>query len=1246
VRRLLRGTLVTLAGLLILAFAALWFAEESGLTLRLVREGLVRRLGPLGERVSIGSLDLEWFRPGLVLRDVTLVPLAGKEPNLKLESVRLTLDARLEHVLRVEVSGGRVRFGEELFADWDRFRAAGRATPGDDPAPAAAVRVSTLELALELFDGSALELGRLDLSGRARDGAYELAGALAPMLGGALTSTEPIAVRGRITSAGVHAWAAARDLVLRSRAVPNLAGLLPLGVRECSARLTLDADVSLAFAEAARPDGKLRASLSDGTLALAPGLPALEALALDLEAELAPEPGMGPWTREAWDARAELQALLAGSPFNLRLELGRNVRDGGWLEAFGHARSVALAPENLSALGLEQRFSFVREMLAPRGEVELAFDFLAEGSPSTPSQGNGLVLVRGGRELELSYQGFPGDPNSGIPLLVKSTGGELVFALRAPHARPWRLFAHELTGDHGSGTITGWTQVQGAPAAEPPAQPDFDLVLASPALALDERLRAGLMQNKHLAWLVPSFSPSGGSLAGSWRMHGVAGGDGLSAQGDFRFGGSSLSWVDVPVPLDNARGEIAVRFGARAGHSTGPTRYARRPFGVSYTLDNRREPRTGTQARVAGWVREEGIPESFQPGESFPIVQELSIDLPELGLRGQAFELLARRFPALRREVESYGAVGRLHVAYRGSEAVPDGAFVSEIEAIPIEAQVKPQVFQRQTRELAGRILVHTESGPAGELSATQMVLTGEWPGGVELFARGVVPARGLARVEVLGVGIDPTNTSFKGALATSLNTTSPTAGIDLSTWTLAGGVDFALAASFDPASAEPAENRYTIQLRDNDLVARELVLRNLNGTFRQEGAVLSSPRVTATLGGHPLELTEVETFALADVARFEGADDWLTREGFWSDPNGRALQANVTTIGLPLDAVHLAGLLSPEALAALAANESWRGTLDVLGARMLVTSEYENAGKVAVRGPMRLSDLALRLGIPLRVERATVELKELVQEADRVRGWAEMTAIEASLADRRLADGRLIASYVDGRLTIDDLSGEFEGGRLQSLGGSASKALGIDLSEPHRFDVGLALEDVDVGGLLRGVFQSSIADEGVLDGTLQLSGTPDDVLGWTGRGSLSLDEGALWSIPVMRELFGQLGFDRAGLFDRLRTRFELRDGRIQISRVELQSSLLDLVGAGWQDLDGELAYDLEVRYGLLDRLGFIGRALYWFNNNLMRVAVRGDFDRPLVSIRNSLLELVRRFEEQPERGLPLPPFSTLGERF
>jgi hypothetical protein len=272
-----------------------------------------------------------------------------------------------------------------------------------------------------------------------------------------------------------------------------------------------------------------------------------------------------------------------------------------------------------------------------------------------------------------------------------------------------------------------------------------------------------------------------------------------------------------------------------------------------------------------------------------------------------------------------------------------------------------------------------------------------------------------------------------------------------------------------------------------------------------------------------------------------------------------------------------------------------------------------------------------------------------MVDEWERVRGWARVTGLEGHIAERELTDASMIAGYVNGRLTIDNLSGGFVGGRLESLGGAAGgarRAVGVDFDEPYRFDLALSLEGVSVSNLMQGVFTSSIADEGIMDATLQLSGTPGEILALTGRGTVSLREGALWSVPVMRALFVQLGFERGGLFDRMRARFALREGQIQVSHLEIQSSLLDLVGEGWQDLDGRLSYDMEVRYGLLDKLGVFGRVLYWLNNNLMRVAVRGDFDRPVITIRNSILEWITGFDDDPRRRLPLPRFSPLGPTF
>lgn len=1253
-RRLLVGSAVAVLALL----GTLLVLEHGDFFTRLVRERLVRELGPLGERLTLEHVALHWFEPGLELTGLALLaPGQAAASDLELERVHLTFSRRayalrFEQIRSLRIEGGRLLLGQRVFDEWSRLATERAQRDVAHTLPPASVQ--GLQLALELFDRTPFELGTLELCARpgATEG-VELAGRLAPSLGGAITGRDPIRLSGALTPEAARVWASARELVLVSRALPS--GARVRALPEGTGRLTLDSFFEFVYAAtpagAARPRGHLRAALAEGRVGLRAGALAVEDIALQLEAELEPAPGADPWSREAWDARATLAARVDAAPLALAAEFGRDVPGDAWLRAFGQARDVPLASAALADLGLEEHAVFVREMLDPRGRLDLA------GTLELGRNGAGwthdlALQARARGEVELAYRGFPGDPGSGVPLTLTEARGELVAAARSGGARPWRLCGLELAAGHGSGTLGGWIQLTAPPRGPLTfALPELDLVLSTPSLAVDSTLTRALGENHYLSWIVPDFAPENGTLAGDLRLRSGPEIGGTSATGTLRLHGVSLRWKDVPVQMDGIDGELELRWARTPSAELGRPLERHRPLGVAYRLDNRGGARVGAAARVQGWVREEPLPSEFDPAtRPRELLQELHIDMDELGLRGRDFDVLAARFPALRREVNDYGAVGRMRVRFRGAQPSVTLPFQSEIEATPLEVHVRPQFFQRQTRDLRGRILIQTEESPVGELSASQLVLTGTWPGGVELYADGVIPAQGDARVHVYGAGIDPTNTSFKGALITTLASNGPNSGgIDLSSWTLAGAVDFALLTTFDPASPAPARNRYRIQLRDNDLRAEELLLRDLHGTFEQEDEVMTSPLVEATLGGHALEFRDVRTFPLAQLARVPAADPWLAREGFWQDANGRALQADVYTRDLPLDAEHLAGLLEPEALASLRATPSWRGALDVLGARLLVTSEADERGKVAVRGALRAHDLALRLGLPIRIDSARVELQELVLEQGRFRGWARISELQAHIAERVLSSASMIAGYVDGRLTVDNLSGDFEGGRLESLGGalgSASKALGIDLSEPYRFDVAMRLAQVSVGGLLRGVFQSSIADEGVLDASLQLSGTPAEVLALTGRGSLSLNEGALWSIPVMRALFARLGFERGGLFDRMRARFELRNGRLQVSHLEIQSALLDLVGTGWQDLDGRLAYDLEVRYGLLDRLGVFGRLLYWLNNSLMRVAVRGDFERPQVRIRNSILELLTGFDEAPPRHLPLPPFSALGPRF
>ena len=86
-------------------------------------------------------------------------------------------------------------------------------------------------------------------------------------------------------------------------------------------------------------------------------------------------------------------------------------------------------------------------------------------------------------------------------------------------------------------------------------------------------------------------------------------------------------------------------------------------------------------------------------------------------------------------------------------------------------------------------------------------------------------------------------------------------------------------------------------------------------------------------------------------------------------------------------------------------------------------------------------------------------------------------------------------------------------------------------------------------------------------------------------------------------------------------------------------------MGEGSITFEGRLHHDLEVRYGLVDNLGPFTRLLYKIQNSLLRVSIRGDMSRPEVVLRGFFSQFFRRPSGQARR-LPLPPFSTLPERY
>jgi hypothetical protein len=270
------------------------------------------------------------------------------------------------------------------------------------------------------------------------------------------------------------------------------------------------------------------------------------------------------------------------------------------------------------------------------------------------------------------------------------------------------------------------------------------------------------------------------------------------------------------------------------------------------------------------------------------------------------------------------------------------------------------------------------------------------------------------------------------------------------------------------------------------------------------------------------------------------------------------------------------------------------------------------------------------------------------VFETGKVRAWAEIEGLRGRVADRNVGPARMLVTYVQPRLSIENLDAVFEGGRALPLGGGTAaggSAFSVDLVPPFPFQLAMDLRDVQIAGLLRGLFASSIATQGTLSARMRLTGDTSRLLGLSGTGTFELEDSRLWSIPVFRALFSQLGLDDTAIFDSMSTNVRLRDGVIQTNDIEVHSPLLQLVGSGTVDLDGSLHHDLEVRYAILDYLGPLRRLIYSVQNRLLSVAIRGDMDRPSVKLRGPISGLFGRGDDE-VRELPLPDYASLPERF
>ncbi len=1281
-----RLSLIT-AWLLVAGAVGLLVIEESNILADILRLQARWRLGEFAGDLRIGRVTLKWFEPGIIVEDITVRSTSIPRDGIDSELVRLnkvhvrlntTFDPR-ELVESVTVRGGRLRVSDSLFASFRKIQPVW--STGDLPDAARIVPppvfLDDFEIVVDLPDGTPFPVGRVDLVAEPdAAGDFQIRGRLLPTHLGPNPKRSAIYLWGVKAESSIELFASARELPLE---VPAMFSLVPRTVSPVSSfrgRLTLEAHATLDFDETAVPSGTLRASFDEATIALVAGPEALEDVQLELDARFAPGIGGGIWRPESWSvtSRVDARARGRGRPQDSGIRgrawalYGQHGGDTMLGRMWARVPHIAVGSDALLGLGLPPITDEVLAALAPRGSVDALLDLRLR----RPHPGErGLVVpeiavhLTGLESAEVRYAGFRDATGAreGLPVPFEVTGGELLYSYDRARENSWVLGLSDLAATRGAGSGRG-AGILYDPARDSGMETAFDFRASFEGIPIDETLREAMAANPTLASIWPTYRPEGGTVSGTWAFHEGADVNGFTGWGELSIEDTRIAWEELPVPMENASGELEFRWSSDSVPiPASPASY--RPSGLVYRFWNERDPQAplSVHARIDGFARLE-TPLERAPTpveEETALLHATELALDDVLLRGRDWDILAAAYPDMGLTVSEYKAKGSVQAGFYGSRGVADTPYVASIEVNPKVVEVTPEFFPRRTKDLEGRLLIRTRElmltpaeRAAGLVSESEfearLAIAGEWPGNVALAAHGHIPFTGTANIFGFGAGIDPSNLVFRGAFehALTLDEESSSDSLDLSDQHIGGTLDFRSHTTFEAGSEDEEVNVYRVFLRHNELESEGIRLRQLHGPLDYMDDVLRSARIEAAIGDHPIELQNVMIFRLGDSHKVPEADPLLLRPGFWNDPDGSVLQAELYVKDLPLDESHLSAILDAETLEVLRESASWDGTIDVLGARILVSAEQGGTGKFAVHGKVRPNNLMLRYGFPIRIEDAEVDLREIVLEGGRVRGWGRIEGLRAEIAERDLENAHMIVSYIDGRLTIDDLGGTFEGGKLASLGGEqqGGTALAVDLSEPYGFDLRVELEGVHVDSLLRGVFHSSIADSGQLDVGLRLKGKPGEVLGITGSGWLSLDDGQLWSIPAVRALFGQLGLDKTAVFDTLRARFQIRDGVVTTPELRLKSDLVYLIGEGDLDFTGSLRYDLEVRYGLLDRLGPFGKILYWLNNSLWRVNIRGDMDRPRVVIRNTLFEFLRGFEERKNRALPLPAFSQPPERF
>lgn len=1246
-RRILYKLGLVLGWTALVVCGGLVLVERTGLLTRLARETLARELP--GERVELERAGLDWFEPALALHGLKLGAEAA--PDVEIERLRLCFSPLSGHAFglaRVELRNGRVRLSRDLH---DRVRALldrGPREPREAARPPSLV-LDDLRLALETPEWGEWELGELDLrfSSTTTDPAV-LSGRLRPSAWWGGNTTHPVLVRGYEVEPGIlELETLARGLELDLANAPSGLPLEQVAPWSPSTELSLQATGRLSLSRLDTPSGRMKLQLSDGFVH-PPGIEEpFRSVALALVAELQPEGEETLFDPTAWNGAAELSARWREMPLAVHARVGDRAREGhlaeAWLRAPELSVGEAMIPDALELLRhvIPNTSRFIVHSLGARGAADLTVALALQDSwrlgETLRGRMHQLVHVRADGAAAITYHGHASEDGvrrSGFPVPVTELSGDLVFHFDPDRVRPGLLGIVEARGSHGNGPLRGAGLIGTPPpgARETGKEIDLDLHIFADGLAVDEQLEQGA---RGLRGVVPedqlwgAYGPEGGALDLDLRLLMSPGRDYLASRVHIDLEEPTFRWKEFPVPVTRARGT------------------------VEHVSDGRGN--AATRIRTTGELR---TAETFDFAAHLVRTDEredqvAEVTVRKLSLRGDDVKIVAAFQPQVAEALEGYGPKGFADARIQWTQVTSDRAANLLVELSPNgPCEVDPKVFPMTTRDLRGRVVVRAErDGLAGEegdgardwsAEARAMPLFGTWGTGIEVGLSAAFGGDDGARVSLFGAGIEAKNKRLLGSLSSAIS--SREAGgdrLDLTALTIDGRLDFdaelSLSETDDGLRVDPRSG-FHLFLRENDITSEKgFQLDRLDGraTFDVEAGRLDAERLSAVLGKTPVTLLDTS---------------------FERDEGTLRLETRLTGESLPLDREHLSLFLDQDTLDALIEELEWRGRIDVHDAWLTFDSRQDGTTRLVLSGPATLSDVYFEAGLPASIRSAQVQVDRLVFEGGSVRGWGRLADLYGTIAGRSLESAEMLVTYVEPRVSFEDLRGSLidSEGKVFPLGsapdGSASEeqvpggsAFAMDLEAPFPFEAGFAIQNVDVAGLTQGLFSADIANTGRVRGEIRLTGNLEELLEIRGSGYLALSKGQLWSVPVVRDLFTQLGLDDTAVFDSMSMQFDVSDGVIHMNQLEARSPILKLVGEGTLDFDGSLRHDLEVNYSLIDKLGFLRRLFYSIQKSLLRIAIRGDMERPQVILKSLFSDLTG---EPDSKALPLPDISELPRRF